>query len=90
MVAFKRERNLKKLLLRGDPYSIKSDMMDNETHGYKRCNNARCDSCRNFVDETATIKSFATGKIFKIYEILLVQLQTLYMLLIVQIATNKV
>ena len=32
MVAFKREQNLKDLLLRGDPYNIKVDLEDNETH----------------------------------------------------------
>ena len=65
-VAFKREQNLKDLLLRGDPYNIKVDLEDNETHGYKKCGSSRCDSCNNFVDGTSVVKSHATGKIYKI------------------------
>ena len=66
MVAFKREQNIKDLLLRGDPYNIKVDLEDNETHGYKKCGSSRCDSCNNFVDGTSVVKSHATGKIYKI------------------------
>ena len=66
MVAFKREQNLKDLLLRGAPYNIKVDLEDNETHGYKISGSGRCDSCNNFVDGSSVVKSHATDKIYKI------------------------
>ena len=59
------ERNLKELLLRGDSYTIKPDVVDKADHGYVKCNK-KCDSCNNFVDETTTVTSFATGDKFKI------------------------
>ena len=65
LVASKRESNLKELIMRGDPYSIKSDLCDTENHGYKKCTR-KCDSCSNFVDETSYITSNATGRKFKI------------------------
>ena len=66
MVAFKREQNLKDLLFRGDPYNIKVDLLNKGNFGYKKCNNRRCDSCNNFVDETSVIKSYATGRVYTI------------------------
>ena len=36
IIVFKREQNFKDLLLRGDPYNIKVDLEDNETHGHKK------------------------------------------------------
>ncbi len=65
MVVNKREQNLKELLTRADPYQIKSDITDLTPRGYKRCRK-KCDSCDNFVMETDTIVSFATGKRFKV------------------------
>ena len=65
VVAHKREKNLKDLLVRGDPYAIKSDLLDKDSNGYKRCKN-KCDSCDNFVQETDHITCRATGKIYKI------------------------
>ena len=61
MVTFKREKNLKELLMRGDPYKIKKDSNDHSKHGYKRCNKI-CNSYDNFVLETDHIISNATGK----------------------------
>ena len=61
MVAHKRENNLKELILRGDPYSIKPEIMDTVGLGYKRCDRL-CDSCRSFVDETSVVRCNATGK----------------------------
>ena len=62
MVASRRERNLKELLSRADPYSIKVDLTENLSgRGYKRCKNT-CDSCDCFVMETDKITSTATGK----------------------------
>ena len=71
LVANKRENNLKELVLRGDPYTIKSDCTDNSDHGYTRCNK-RCDSCSNFVDEVTYVKCSATGRSSKFEEVPLV------------------
>ena len=65
LVANKREHNLKDLLLRSDSYNIKRDLLDNTKHGYKH-SKRKCDFCNNFVDEATAIRSFATGRIFKI------------------------
>ena len=65
LVAFKRENNLKELLLRADPYQVKSDLLDHTPHGYTPCKKS-CDSCKNFVIQTTTIKAHATGRIFHI------------------------
>jgi hypothetical protein len=66
MVASRREQNLKELLTRADPYSIKTDLtVDLTGSGYKRCNGI-CDSCESFVIETNKIKCSATGKTFLI------------------------
>ena len=65
MTSFKREKNLKELLMRGDPYNIKEDLIDHSKHGYKRCNQI-CDSCDNFVLETDHIISNATGRKYTI------------------------
>jgi hypothetical protein len=66
MVASRREQNLKELLTRADPYSIKSDLTGDLTGmGYKGCDR-KCDSCDTFVMETNKIKCSATGKTFMI------------------------
>jgi len=65
MVANKRENGLADLLQRSDPYSIKSDLTDHQKHGYTKCGRT-CDSCNNFVSETKSITSFATGRKFDI------------------------
>ena len=44
IIANKRGRNLQELLTRGDPYNIKSDLLDRNAHGYKKCGK-KCDSC---------------------------------------------
>ena len=62
MYAAKRERNLKELLTRADPYSLKIDITDDLSgRGYKHCGN-KCDSCDRFVWGTNRIVSTATGK----------------------------
>ena len=53
------------LILRGHPYSIKSDLIDTVSHGYTRCSQ-KCDSCDNFVDETTFVNTHATGRKFGI------------------------
>ena len=66
MIASRREQNLRELLTRADPYSIKSDLTGDFTGmGYKH-SEPKCDSCWSFVLETDTIKSTATGKTFLI------------------------
>lgn len=66
MVVSRREQNLKELLTRADPYSIKPDLtVDLTGTGYKRCNRT-CDSCKSFVMETNKITCTATGKSFLI------------------------
>ena len=61
VVANKRGRNLQELLTRVDLYNIKSDLLDRNFHGYKKCGK-KCDSCNNFVDETSFVISKATGR----------------------------
>lgn len=65
LVANKRENNLSDLLLRSDPYNIKPDLTNDEPCGYRKCNK-KCDSCQNYVIETDKIKSFATGRVYRI------------------------
>ena len=60
-VTYKRERNLKELLTRADPYNIKDDLTNKTEHGYKRCAQRKCDSCDNYVMEQTSIISNATG-----------------------------
>ena len=43
-----------------DPNNIKSDLLDRNFHGYKKCDK-KCNSCNNFVDETSFVISKATG-----------------------------
>ena len=65
VIANRRCKNLKELLVRGDPYCIKKDLMDNSPHGYKPCGK-KCDSCNNFVTSEHSITSNATGRKFSI------------------------
>ena len=65
MVTYKRERNLKELLTRADPYSVKSDITDRTPRGFKRCGR-KCDSCDHFTMEVDSIVCTATGKRYKI------------------------
>ena len=52
---------MQELLTRANPYNIKSDLLDRNFHGYKKCGK-KCDSCNNFVDETSFVISKATGR----------------------------
>ena len=65
LVANKKENNLSNLLLRSDPYQIKPDLLNNQPSGYRKCDRRKCDSCQNFVIETTSIKSFATGRVYQ-------------------------
>ena len=64
-VANKKENNLKDLLLRSDPYNIKEDLTSHQELGYIKFKK-NCDSCNNYVLETTSIRSHATGRLFKI------------------------
>ena len=44
IVANKRGKTLKELLSRANPYNIKSDLLDLNVHGYKKCGK-NCSSC---------------------------------------------
>ena len=60
-VVNRRTKNLQELMLRADPYSTRPIQMD---YQYTKC--GRCDSCNNYVIGTNTIKSNATGRVFKL------------------------
>ena len=69
MVAHKRGKNLKDLMVRGDPYNIKSDLTGGSSGGYLKCGQ-KCDSCDNFVIPTDKIVCFATSKTYNIRRLL--------------------
>ena len=56
-----RAKNLRELILRADPYTTRT--LEPE-YTYTKCE--RCDSCKNYVIGIPNIKSFATGKTFRI------------------------
>ena len=64
MVAYKREKKLKELLTRADPYNIISNV-DDEMHKYVSCKQS-CDSCANFVVGKSSFECFATKRIYKV------------------------
>ena len=53
----KNRRNLQELLTRAYSYNIKSDLLDRNVHGYKKC-----DLCNNFIHRTSFVLSKATGR----------------------------
>ena len=63
MVAYKREKNLKNLLARGDPYNIINNV-DDEMHTYVPCKK-RCDSCTNFAAAKSSFECFATKRVIQ-------------------------
>jgi len=63
VIANKRSKNLKELMVRADPYTSKD--LPTEEPGYHPCGK-RCDSCNNFVDHVNSFKCNATGKTFKL------------------------
>ena len=64
MAAYKREKNLKELLTRADPYNSISNV-DDKMHTYVPCKQ-RCDSCANFVVARSSFECFATKRIYKV------------------------
>ena len=66
MVAHRRGKNLKDLMVRGDPYNIRPDLDNNiSVGGYTKCGRT-CESCDYFVIPTNSFKCFATSKTYKI------------------------
>ena len=57
-VVNRRGKNLREVILRADPYSTKSFEVEYE---YSKC--GRCDSCKNFVVGSSSVRSTATGKV---------------------------
>ena len=60
-VVNKRDKNLKELITRADPYSSKNP----ESGSFKTCNRT-CDSCRTFVGDYTKFKCNATSRIFNL------------------------
>ena len=60
-VVSKREKNLKELVSRADPYSAKPL----HTGRYETCDRG-CDSCRTFAAECTDFKCNATGRTFRL------------------------
>ena len=59
--AYKRFPNLKDLMVRADPYSIKPLKETDQDPGCSDCKK-RCDSCKNYVDHVSSFECFATTK----------------------------
>ena len=65
IAANKRAKNLRELVARVDPYNIKTDLLNQTDHGYKKCGR-KCDSCNSFVLEKTSFECFATRTKFRI------------------------
>ena len=63
-VVHRRGRNLKELILRADPYTVKPRPVG----CYEKC--GECDSCKNFVSGQTKIKVFATGRVFQLLKVM--------------------
>ena len=61
LVASKRCKNFKDLLVRGDPYNIKHDLTGIVPQQYKPCGK-KCDSCDNFVASQSYVISNVAGR----------------------------
>ena len=64
-VVSKREKNLKELITRADPYSVKPC----ELGSFKTCERT-CDSCQTFVSDFTQFKCNATGRIFSLRKVM--------------------
>ena len=62
--AYKRSPNLKNLMVRVYPYTIKPTKEVDQDPGCNGCMK-RCGSCRNFGDHISSFEYFGTKKIFK-------------------------
>ena len=66
MVAYKRGKNLKDLMVRGDPYNMRDNLGDGEGGGgYIKCGR-KCESCDFFVIADDHVKCFASSKTYKV------------------------
>ena len=65
IVVNKRVNNLRELVARADPYSIKTDLLHQYDYCYTKCGR-NCNSYNNFVLEKRCFVYFATGAKFKI------------------------
>ena len=65
IVVNKRAKNLRELVARADPYNIKTGLLNQTDHRYKKCAR-KCDSCNNFALEKTSFVCFATETKFKI------------------------
>ena len=63
-VAYKREKYLKELLTRANPYNIINNV-DDEMHTYVLCKQ-RCDSYANFVVAKSSFECVATKRVYKV------------------------
>ena len=54
------------MIARADPYNIKTDLLNQTSHGYKKCG-CKCNSCDNLVLEETSFICFATGTKFRIH-----------------------
>jgi hypothetical protein len=69
MVAHKRGKNLKDLMVRGDPYNIKTDLCESASGGYLKCDK-KCESCDYFVVPTDKVVCLASSKTYKVKRLL--------------------
>ena len=63
-VVHRRGQNLKELLLRADPYSVKPQPVG----CYNKCEG--CDSCKNFLSGQTSVKVNATGRVYQIRKVM--------------------
>jgi hypothetical protein len=68
-VAYKRNANLKELLVPSDPYKDRS--RTSRPLGYFKCRVRRCDCCKNFLEEGTSFSSIATRRVFQIVKVLI-------------------
>ena len=69
MVAHRRGKDLKDLIVRGDPYNIRTDLFGNSRGGYIKCNK-KCESCDYFLIPTDKVMSFASSKTYNVKRVL--------------------
>lgn len=63
-MAIKKEDYWNDLLLRNEPYDIRTDLQDNSKHSYVGCKTYG--SYNNLGNKTTQIKYLATGRVYKI------------------------
>ncbi len=66
-MAYKRNANLKELLVPSNPFKTRSCI---EPTGCFRCKAMRCDCFTNFLEEGSTVSSTVSGRVFQIDKVL--------------------